>query len=145
MVDVAEKPESLRVAVASCQVLMAPETLALIESHAGAKGDVLAVARVAALAGLKQTSTLIPLCHPVRVVGAEIELVPDPALVGVRITATVRAFDRTGVEMEAMTAAAVAGLTIYDMVKGVERGVRIDGLQLEEKSGGRRGVWRRQP
>ena len=143
MVDVGDKPETLRVAVASGAVVLRPETLALIASGGVAKGDVLAVARLAGLGGLKRTDELIPLCHPVRVVGAEVELALDPAASCVRIRATVRALDRTGVEMEALTAVAVAALAVYDMCKSVDRGMRIADVQLEEKSGGRSGMWRR--
>jgi cyclic pyranopterin phosphate synthase len=135
MVDVALKPETLREAVASAAVRMKASTLALVTSARGArgKGDVLATARVAA----------IPLCHPVRVVGTEVDLEPDRALPGVRIRVAVRAFDRTGVEMEALVGASAAALTIYDMVKGVERGVEIRAVRLEEKRGGRSGIWLR--
>ena len=145
MVDVGLKPETMRLAVATAAVRMTPPTLEAVIARSGPKGDVLAVARVAALSGLKQTSNLIPLCHPVRVVAAEVDLKPDPALPGVRVRVTVTAYDRTGVEMEAMTGASIAALTIYDMVKGLERGVCIESLQLEEKSGGRQGAWRRLP
>lgn len=143
MVSVGEKPETLRVAIAGAVVRMSAATLALIQSNTAAKGDVLAVARVAALAGLKRTSELIPLCHPVRVVGSDVDLVADAAVPGVRIRCRVEAFDRTGVEMEAMMGASVAALTVYDMVKGVERGVTIEALGLQAKSGGRSGEWRR--
>ena len=143
MVNVGEKQETERVAVATAAVRMSPATLALIAQNAAEKGDVLGVARVAALAGLKRTSDLIPLCHPVRVVGSDVELTLDPKLPGVRIRCRVHAFDRTGVEMEAMTGASVAALTIYDMVKGVERGVTIEMLALDSKSGGRSGAWHR--
>lgn len=143
MVNVAGKAETHRVAIASAAVRMTPATLRLIEAGAGHKGDVIAVARVAALGALKRTSELIPLCHPVRVVGSEVEIRADKKLPGLRISVTVDAFDRTGVEMEAMTGASVAALTIYDMVKGVERGVEIQGVRLEEKIGGRSGHWRR--
>src|SRR5262245_36829581 len=115
MVDVGEKPETQRVAVASGQVEMAPATLERIRSGTLEKGDVLGIARTAAIQGLKRTSELIPLCHPLRVTGVEILLTPTENRV--EIQATVRAFDRTGVEMEALTAVAVAGLTIYDMCK----------------------------
>lgn len=151
MVDVGAKPETSRRAVATAAVRMSPATLALVErggadspgSRPG-KGDVLAVARVAALQGLKHTAALIPLCHPVRVVGSDVELWPDRDLPGLRIRVTVRAFDRTGVEMEAMTGATLAALTVYDMVKGQERGVEIVSVRLEEKSGGASGLWRRE-
>jgi cyclic pyranopterin phosphate synthase len=101
------------------------------------------VARLAALTGLKRTSELIPLCHPVRVVGSDVELRLDRRNSRVRIRATVRAFDRTGVEMEAMTAVAIAALTVYDMCKAVDRGMRIVDVRLEEKAGGKSGTWRR--
>src|SRR5579872_2600635 len=145
MVDVGDKPETARAATASAAVRMKPATLALIKSRTGAKnkGDVLATARIAALAAIKRTAELIPLCHPVRVVGSDVALSPDAKLPGVRIAVTVRAFDRTGVEMEAMVGAAAAALTIYDMVKGAERGVEIRAVRLEEKRGGRSGLWRR--
>jgi cyclic pyranopterin phosphate synthase len=143
MVDVGDKPETSRVAVASAAVKMKRATLALVESGAGKKGDVFSTARIAALSALKRTAEWIPLCHPVRVVGTDVELTADPKLPGVRVTVAVRAFDRTGVEMEAMVGASAAALTIYDMVKGVERGVEILGVRLEEKHGGRSGHWRR--
>jgi cyclic pyranopterin phosphate synthase len=145
MVDVGAKAETARQAVASAGVRMAPATLALAMGTAGSavKGDVLATARVAAIAALKRTADWIPLCHPVRVVGTDVALEADPGLPGIRIRVTVRAFDRTGVEMEAMVGATAAALTIYDMVKGVERGVEIVGVRLDEKDGGRSGSWRR--
>jgi len=145
MVDVAEKPETLREAAASAEVRMQPATLRLVERAVGArgKGDVLAVARLAGLMAAKRTADLIPLCHPVRLVGCELDLRPDRRLPGVRIAARARAFDRTGVEMEAMVAAAVAALTVYDMVKGAERGVEISAVRLDEKRGGKSGIWLR--
>ena len=145
MVDVAAKPETLREAAASAEVVMQPATLRLVERAVGArgKGDVLAVARLAGLMAAKRTADLIPLCHPVRLVGCDVELRPDRRLPGVRIAARARAFDRTGVEMEAMVAAAVAALTVYDMVKGAERGVEIRGVRLDEKRGGKSGAWLR--
>jgi len=145
MVDVGEKPETTRSATASALVRMKPATLALIKGKTGAKnkGDVLATARIAAIAAVKRTAELIPLCHPVRVVGADVTLTPDSKLPGVRIAVTVRAFDRTGVEMEAMVGAAAAALTVYDMIKGAERGVEIRAVRLEEKRGGRSGIWKR--
>jgi cyclic pyranopterin phosphate synthase len=145
MVDVGGKPETAREAVASAAVRMRPATLRLVERAAGArgKGDVLAVARVAGVMAAKRTAELIPLCHPVRLVRCAVDLTLDRALPGVRIRATAFAVDRTGVEMEAMAAASVAALTVYDMVKGVERGVEIVALRLEEKSGGRSGSWSR--
>ncbi len=143
MVDVGAKPESLRVAVASGAVAMQPSTLRLVAAGKLGKGDVLGVARLAALAGLKRTSDLIPLCHPVRVVGSDVELTLDRKRSQVKIRATVRAFDRTGVEMEALTAVSVAALTVYDMCKAIDRGMRIVDVQLEEKTGGKSGTWRR--
>jgi cyclic pyranopterin phosphate synthase len=144
MVDVGAKPETAREAVASAAVRMSLATLALAMGRPGAaKGDVLATARVAAIAALKRTSEWIPLCHPVRVVGTDVALEADESLPGIRIRVTVRAFDRTGVEMEALVGASAAALTIYDMVKGVERGVEILMVRLDEKRGGRSGVWRR--
>jgi cyclic pyranopterin phosphate synthase len=144
MVDVGAKPETARMAVAAAAVVMRPETLALCQpegARGNPKGDVLATARLAAIAALKRTDQLIPLCHPVRVVGCEVDLTCDPSLPGVRVRVAVQAFDRTGVEMEAMVGAAAAALTIYDMVKGVERGVTIEGVRLLEKRGGRSGHW----
>ena len=145
MVDVGAKPETLREAVASAAVRMSRATLALVRRGTGArgKGDVLGTARLAALMALKRAAEWIPLCHPVRVVGSDVEVEPDAALPGVRVRVTVRAFDRTGVEMEAMVGAAAAALTVYDMVKGAERGVEIRAVRLEQKSGGRSGTWRR--
>lgn len=143
MVDVAGKPETVREAAASAAVRMSPATLRLVERASGArgKGDVLAVARIAGVMAAKRTAELIPLCHPVRLVRCVVDLTSDRGLPGVRIRATARAVDRTGVEMEAMVAASVAALTVYDMVKGVERGVEIVAVQLEEKTGGRSGSW----
>jgi len=145
MVDVGAKPETVREAAASAAVRMTPATLRLVERAVGArgKGDVLAVARLAGMMAAKRTADLIPLCHPVRLVGCDVELHPDRTLPGVRIAARARAVDRTGVEMEAMVAAAVAALTVYDMVKGAERGVEIRGVRLEEKWGGKSGLWLR--
>jgi cyclic pyranopterin phosphate synthase len=143
MVDVGAKPETARRAVASGFVEMEPATLERIRSGTLEKGDVLGLARVAAIQGLKRTSELIPLCHPVRVTGVEIALTPTENRV--EIVATVRAFDRTGVEMEAMTAVAIAGLTIYDMCKAIDKKMRISGIQLESKEGGKSGHWTRNP
>jgi len=143
MVDVGAKPETLRVAIAAGAVEMASATLREVAAGRVAKGDVLGVARLAALAGLKRTAELIPLCHPVRVVGSEVDLAVDRRRGRVSIRAEVRAFDRTGVEMEALTAVAVAALTVYDMCKAMDRGMRIVDVALEEKSGGRSGTWRR--
>jgi cyclic pyranopterin phosphate synthase len=146
MVDVGEKKETAREAVATGRVLMKPETARLIASGKVEKGDVLGLARVAGIQGLKRTAELIPLCHPLRITGVEVELEARPAEdpAGVWIRATVRAFDRTGVEMEALAAVSVAALSVYDMCKAVDRGMRITEIRLEEKSGGRSGTWRRQ-
>jgi cyclic pyranopterin phosphate synthase len=144
MVDVAAKPETERVAVASGLVRMAPETRARIQDGtASKKGDVLAVARIAGIMAAKKASELIPLCHPLPItsVAVEFSFPADPDLVA--IEATVRVFGRTGVEMEALTAVTGAALTIYDMCKAVDRGMTIERVRLEAKSGGRSGDFRR--
>jgi cyclic pyranopterin phosphate synthase len=141
MVDVTGKDVTAREAVAGCVVRMSVETRDLIVGRKLDKGDALEVARVAGIMGAKRTAELIPLCHPIAL-GA-IDLSFEPTDSGIAITSRVRTADRTGVEMEALTAAAVAALTIYDMVKGVERAVVIDELRLLAKSGGRSGDWRR--
>ena len=143
MVDVGAKPETDRVAVASGAVEMAPATLAVIAAGTAAKGDVLGTARIAAIAGLKRTAELIPLCHPLRITGVDVAFELDEARHRVAISATVRAHDRTGVEMEALTAVTVAALTIYDMVKAIDRTMRIVDVQLDAKRGGRSGDWSR--
>ncbi len=144
MVAVGEKAETARRAVASADVRMSAATLALVARGDAPKGDVLGTARVAGLMACKRAADLIPLCHPVRVVGSDVALALDRALPGVRVTVTVDAVDRTGVEMEAMVGATAAALTIYDMVKGVERGIEIGPVRLLEKSGGRSGTWTRE-
>lgn len=144
MVAVTEKPETPRAAVAQARVRMAPETLERIRGGQVGKGDVLAVARLAAIGGAKQTPALIPLCHPVRVTGIDVAFALDPAIPGVRATVHVAAVDRTGPEMEAMTAAAAAALTIYDMCKAMDRGMVIEAVELLEKSGGKSGAWQRE-
>jgi cyclic pyranopterin phosphate synthase len=145
MVDVGHKPETERVAVAAGAVEMKRETLDAVGAGIMGKGDVLGIARVAAIAGLKRTSELIPLCHPVRVTGVDVSLAArdDGGRPRIEILATVRAFDRTGVEMEALTAVAVAALTVYDMCKAVDRGMRIVDVRLVEKRGGKSGTWTR--
>ncbi len=145
MVDVGAKPETLRAAVATALVTMTADTLALVVSGSGKKGDVFSTARLAGISALKRTSDWIPLCHPVRIVGSDVTLTAEPSVPGVRVRVEVSAFDRTGIEMEAMVGAAAAALTIYDMCKGVQRGVEISAVRLEEKSGGRSGLWRRSP
>lgn len=143
MVAVTDKPETARAAVAEARVRMAPATLERIREGQIGKGDVLAVARLAAIAGAKQTPQLIPLCHPVRLTGIDVDFVLEPDLPGVRATVRVTAVDRTGPEMEAMTAAAAAALTIYDMCKAIDRAMAIESVYLVEKSGGKSGVWTR--
>lgn len=141
MVDVAERSATIRSASASGRVT----TSAAASIHAGEvpKGDVLAVARIAGIMGAKRTPDLIPLCHPIAVHGVEVDLVTDPAAAEVRITARVRTADRTGVEMEALTAVAVAGLAVIDMVKAVDPAASLRDVQVEAKDGGRNGPWRR--
>src|ERR1700716_2272086 len=143
MVDVGAKAETRREATAECVVRMAAATLDAIRASELAKGDALGVARIAGIMAAKKTSELIPLCHPLPIssVAFDFELLDE----GVRILATARVTGRTGVEMEALTAAAVAGLTVIDMVKGVEPGVWLETVRLLEKSGGKSGVWKRQP
>jgi cyclic pyranopterin phosphate synthase len=142
MVDVSEKDETQRIAVAEGRIVMKAETLALIRDGDAKKGDVLGVARVAGIMAAKRTHELIPLCHPLLLSKIALELVTDASLPGVRVTATVKLAGRTGVEMEALTAASVACLTVYDMVKAVDRGMRIEGIRVLEKSGGKSGDWR---
>jgi len=139
MVDVGAKPVTARVAVAKAEILMQPETLAMIRDGRAGKGDVLAVARLAGIMGAKQTASLIPLCHPLGLDHVALDLTADPALPGVRITATCAVTGRTGIEMEAMTAASVAALTVYDMCKAVDRSMVIGNLRLTHKSGGKSG------
>ncbi len=141
MVDVGGKADSVRRAAASCRVVLRAETLALIYGKQAPKGDVLAAARIAGIMAAKRTADLIPLCHPLRLdaVAVAFEPVTDDGLSAIAIRATVSANGPTGVEMEALTAAAVASLTIYDMCKAVDRGMRVEGLRVVEKSGGRSG------
>lgn len=141
MVDVSEKGETLRRAVASGQVLLAPETVQLLRDNAVPKGDVLAVARVAGIMASKKTSELIPLCHPLPLTKVTLDFEIQDSGVGIR--AEVRVTGKTGVEMEALTAVSVSALTIYDMVKAVDRGAVITAIQLEEKSGGKSGDFTR--
>ena len=141
MVDVSAKPETAREAVAEGLVIMSPETLALAQGGA-AKGDVLGVARLAGIMGAKRTSDLIPLCHPLPITKVAVDLVADPALPGIRVTATVRTAGKTGVEMEALTAVSTACLTVYDMLKAAQKDMRIEGIRLLSKSGGKSGEFR---
>ncbi|MEP7105828.1 MAG: cyclic pyranopterin monophosphate synthase MoaC [Chloroflexota bacterium] len=141
MVDVGGKPVTRREAVAECRVVMAAATLAAVRDVQLAKGDALGVARVAGIQAAKRTPDLIPLCHPLPITGVEIDFAFGPD--GLRITATVRVDGQTGVEMEALTAAAVAGLTVIDMVKSMEKGVHLEAVRLLAKTGGKSGDWRR--
>ena len=143
MVDVSEKPPTARRAVAEAFVALAPETLSLVIDGGAAKGDVLGVAELAGVMGGKRTSELIPLCHPIGLTDLVVSVTPDRAAGGLRIRAEAATTGPTGVEMEALTAATVAALTVYDMVKGVERGVEIQGVRLVSKTGGKSGDWRR--
>jgi cyclic pyranopterin phosphate synthase len=142
MVDVSAKPATERTAVAEGHVVMSKATLALIESGNAKKGDVLGAARIAGIMAAKRTSDLIPLCHPLALSKVTLEVTPDPRLPGCVVRAEVKVTGPTGVEMEALTAVAVACLTIYDMIKAVERGVRIEGIHLVEKKGGKSGHYR---
>jgi len=139
MVDVSAKPATARIATAKGEVKMAPETLALITAGTADKGDVLGIARLAGIMAAKRTAELIPLCHPLALAKVTLDLTPDPALPGVRIAATVKTTGPTGVEMEALTAVSVAALTIYDMVKAVDRGMVIGAVRLALKDGGKSG------
>ncbi len=142
MVDTSAKPETLREARASAVVRMLPATLTLIRDRGHAKGDVLEVARLAGIMAAKRTGELIPLCHPLPITSAKIDFTFDGDAL-LRIEATVRVFGRTGVEMEALTAASVAGLTVYDMCKSVDRSMTIESIRLEEKQGGKSGHFTR--
>ncbi len=139
MVDVSAKSETERVARAGARVLLQKSTLDLILSRQAAKGDVLATARIAGIMAAKKTSDLIPLCHPLALSQVTVDLTPDPASHAIDIVATCKLKGRTGVEMEALTAASVAALTIYDMVKAVDRGMQITDIRLLHKSGGKSG------
>jgi len=139
MVDVGSKPESQRSATARGEVVMLPETLALIQAGAIKKGDVLTVAQLAGIMAAKRTSELIPLCHPLPLNHISVDLELDEQLPGVRITASVSCVGKTGVEMEALTAVSVAALTVYDMAKAAEKTMRIQNIRLVEKHGGRSG------
>jgi cyclic pyranopterin monophosphate synthase len=143
MVDVSAKEVTARTAIAEGFVSMAPKTLDLILGGKAEKGDVLATARIAGIMAAKRTHELIPLCHPLPLTQVTIAFEPSRDPPGLRIEAAAKVDAKTGVEMEALTAAAVAGLTVYDMVKAVDRGIVLTGLSLLEKSGGKSGVWRR--
>ena len=142
MVDVSDKGATERIAVAEGRVIMRKETLDLVLEGNAMKGDVLGAARLAGIMAAKRTHGLIPLCHPLPLTKVEIEINPEHALPGFLVQATVKVTAKTGVEMEALTAVSIACLTIYDMVKAVERGVHIEGIRLLHKSGGKSGEWR---
>jgi cyclic pyranopterin phosphate synthase len=142
MVDVSQKAATERVAIAQGRVVMSAKTLDLVLAGNAKKGDVLGAARIAGIMAAKRTSELIPLCHPLALSRVEVDIAPDQKLPGLIVRATCKLTGQTGVEMEALTAVAVACLTIYDMVKAVERGMRIEGIRLLEKRGGKSGVYR---
>lgn len=144
MVDVSDKAETVRTATAEGHVRMRPETLALILDGNAKKGDVIGTARLAGIMAAKQTSNLIPLCHPLMLSKVSVDITPDPALPGLRVEALAKLTGKTGVEMEALTAVSVACLTIYDMAKAADREMEIGGIQLVSKSGGRSGDYKRQ-
>jgi cyclic pyranopterin phosphate synthase len=141
MVDVSAKDETLRVAVAKGRVVMQPETLRLLLRGEIAKGNVLTTAQVAGTMAAKKTPELIPMCHPLLLTGIDVDLTPDESESAIEITATVRTTGKTGVEMEALTAVSVAALTVYDMCKAVDRGMRVDSVRLVSKTGGKSGDW----
>jgi cyclic pyranopterin monophosphate synthase len=141
MVDVSAKDMTERTATAKGSIYMQPATLALIQSGGVAKGDVLAVARIAGIMAAKRTSELIPLCHPLALASVTVELTPDPERHAIDITATCKLSGKTGVEMEALTAVSVAALTVYDMCKAADRGMRIGDIRLTQKSGGKSGAF----
>jgi cyclic pyranopterin phosphate synthase len=143
MVDVSAKAVTERVAVAEGRVVMQRETLALCLSGQAKKGDVFATARIAGILAAKKTHEFIPLCHPLLLTNISVDLEGDESLPGVRVTAMAKVAGQTGVEMEALTAASIACLTIYDMLKAVDRGMRIEGIALVEKRGGKSGDWTR--
>ncbi|MFA5531019.1 MAG: cyclic pyranopterin monophosphate synthase MoaC [Thiohalomonadaceae bacterium] len=142
MVDVGDKSDTRRIAIAEGRIMMRPETLSLIEQGSHKKGDVLGIARIAAIMAAKRTADLIPLCHPVALTHVDVALVTQHDPHGVQCRVTAETVGPTGVEMEALTAVQVALLTVYDMCKAVDRGMRIEGVRLLEKSGGKSGHWR---
>jgi cyclic pyranopterin monophosphate synthase len=141
MVDVTAKDETVRVAVAKGSVVMKRDTLKLLQRGEIAKGNVLTTAQIAGVMAAKKTHELIPMCHPLILTGIEVQLEPEADGSGIGITATVRTIGKTGVEMEALTAVTVAGLTVYDMCKAVDRGMRLEAVRLVEKTGGKSGDW----
>ena len=142
MVDVGDKAETSRTAIAEGCVVMQPQTLAIVRAGDAKKGDVIGTARIAGIMGAKRTHELIPLCHPIGLSKVTIAIESDSTLPGLRIRATTKVAERTGVEMEALTAVSVACLTVYDMAKAVDRGMRISDIRLVEKRGGKSGTWR---
>ncbi|MDM7851397.1 cyclic pyranopterin monophosphate synthase MoaC [Pseudochrobactrum kiredjianiae] len=143
MVDVGDKTDTVRIATASGCVIMQPQTLELILSGNAAKGDVIGTARLAGIMAAKKTSDLIPLCHPLMLSKVTVEIEPDEALPGLRVSATVKLTGKTGVEMEALTAVSVTCLTIYDMAKAVDKGMIISDIAVDSKTGGKSGDWQR--
>ncbi|MEI4263566.1 cyclic pyranopterin monophosphate synthase MoaC [Roseovarius sp. D0-M9] len=141
MVDVSNKAVTARVATAACHISMARETFDIIAEGRAKKGDVIAVARLAGIMGAKRTPELIPLCHPLPITKASVDLTLDPDLPGLRIEATIKTTGQTGVEMEALTAASIAALTVYDMAKAVDRAMQIGGLRVILKDGGKSGLY----
>lgn len=139
MVDVSDKAVTSRIATAAAWVRMSPETLAHVTAGTAKKGDVLGIARIAGIQGAKKTADLIPLCHPLPITKVSVDLTPDPTLPGVRIAATVKTTGQTGVEMEALTACSTAALTVYDMLKAVQKDMDIGGLRVTLKDGGKSG------
>jgi cyclic pyranopterin phosphate synthase len=139
MVDVGHKPDTERIAIAKGEIVMKPETLALIRAGAIKKGDVLTIAQIAGIMGAKKTSELIPLCHPIALSKVDVDLALDDSLPGLSITATAKTTGKTGVEMEALTAVSVAALTVYDMAKAAEKTMKIQNIRLVEKHGGKSG------
>jgi cyclic pyranopterin phosphate synthase len=139
MVDVSDKPVTARTAIAEGYIRMTPATLTLITEGRADKGDVLGIARIAGIMGAKKTADLIPLCHPLPITKVALDLTPDTTLPGIRITATVKTGGQTGVEMEALTAVNIAALTVYDMVKAVQKDMEIGGVRLTFKDGGKSG------
>ena len=143
MVDVGDKTDTMRIATASGCVIMQSQTLELIISGNAAKGDVIGTARLAGIMAAKKTSDLIPLCHPLMLSKVTVEIKPDEALPGLRVSATVKLTGKTGVEMEALTAVSVTCLTIYDMAKAVDKGMVISNIAVDSKTGGKSGDWQR--
>lgn len=139
MVDVSAKAVTARIATAAAWIKMSPETLAHVTAGTAKKGDVLGIARIAGIQGAKKTSDLIPLCHPLPITSVAVDLTPDATLPGVQIEATVKTTGQTGVEMEALTAASIAALTVYDMLKAVQKDMEIGGLRVTLKDGGKSG------